>query len=747
MADNVVDFGSQSMLAAALQYARLGWYVLPLYWPVFHDDGTVTCACKKADCPSIGKHPHGWLARRGMDDATKDEAVIRGWFERYPQINIGINNPKSNLLTIDIDPRNGGALSIEILEAQHGPIRSAVTAFTGGGGEHRVFSAPTLGGLPGTLGKGIDVKANGYIVVEPSLHASGRRYEWEGSSDPREHAVPSPVPDWIRDLAHARQHVEPTTRTSRFVTEGQIDELRSALLLLDADDYNQWVQCGLALKAIGGAGFELWDEWSQRSAKYKPLEMGHKWRSFKQGALNFESIFHWAQEAGWNNPLAGSAVAEAIPIEVVKIREPEPAQTVDFQRLPGILGTVYDWIEATSRKPQPVFSTQAALAFGATVLGRRYRTTAGNWPSLYFLNIGKSASGKEHAKWALEKLLEACNLAHLIGPAGYTSDSGVLSALHRQPSHVSVIDEFGKVLEAASIKHGARAASAMKALMEAWGRCDGTLRPQGYSTFGMSSRDAEALDKSVTNPALTLLAMTTPESFFDSVGSAAARDGFLNRFLIVETDIGRQVGRMTDDLEIPESILAWAERMRACDLVNLHDDPTLPASGKAILFAPDARQMFAAFDAECIGLMDAHDSHGLAEMFGRSNEIAMRVSLVLALACDSEIIKAEHAAWAIDYVRQNSTRTATRLMTAVADSEFEAVSNQVLQLIRANGPRGCTERELGRTSRKYRGLDPRARASVLKGLSSLGEIALVDLPPSVRGKVRTAWVAVEPEDE
>ena len=41
----------------------------------------------------------------------------------------------------------------------------------------------------------------------------------------------------------------------------------------------------------------------------------------------------------------------------------------------------------------------------------------------------------------------------------------------------AVVDEFGKVLEAASVKHGARAASTMRALMEVWGRADGTLRP------------------------------------------------------------------------------------------------------------------------------------------------------------------------------------------------------------------------------------------------------------------------------
>lgn len=743
---NVIDFDQANMLKAALAYAARGWYVLPCFRPKADAEGKLICGCGKEECESPGKHPHGFLARRGQMDATTDPDVIRRWFAYGHQLNIAIQCQQSGLAVIDIDPRNGGELSKENVEAKYGKLYSHVEQFSGGGGQHYVYSNPYgVQGLPGKLGPGIDVKANGYIMAWPSLHISGLFYEWEASSDPTEGAIPSPLPDWLRDLA-GPQFDGTETQGSRYAPSEQIEDIRAALAYLSADDYHDWINTGQALKAIGGVGFELWDTWSQTSSKYNGNLMGPKWRSFKAGAYQIESIFHRAMQAGWVNMTTPTeAPIQPIPAEAIIPYQAKVIPSVESpDGLPGILADVVDWINATSRKPQPDFAIQAALAFVSTVTGRRYKTPQNNFTSLYFLNIGKSASGKEHAKWAIETLLEACDLAHLIGPSGYTSDSGVLSSLHKQPSHIGIIDEFGKVLEGASIKHGARAASTMKALMEAWGRCHGTIRPQGYSTFGMSASDADKMaQKSIRHPALTLLTMTTPETLFETVGSAAARDGFLNRFLIVETDIGRQAGRSVQSIEVPDSVIAWAKRhSESQGLVSPMTADLIPEF-TVVPFSPKASERFDAFEHECIALMDEYEEHNLAEMFGRSNEIAMRVSLVMALASDAESISGAMADKAIGYVRCHAIRVAERLKTAVSDSEFEGVCNQVLANIRELPSYGRTERELCQSSRKFKGLDKRGRLNVLTALEHAGEIAKAEFPPaSGRGQPRVAWVAV-----
>jgi hypothetical protein len=49
-----------------------------------------------------------------------------------------------------------------------------------------------------------------------------------------------------------------------------------------SDDYNEWVKVGATIKrALGEAGFGLWDGFSRRSAKCKANDPARKWATFK----------------------------------------------------------------------------------------------------------------------------------------------------------------------------------------------------------------------------------------------------------------------------------------------------------------------------------------------------------------------------------------------------------------------------------------------------------------------------------
>src|SRR5690606_42085545 len=71
---------------AALYYARRNWHVVPLTW--LTDDGS--CSCGNPECKSAGKHPFSTLAPHGSQDSTTHLPTIRGWFKRFPRLNIGI---------------------------------------------------------------------------------------------------------------------------------------------------------------------------------------------------------------------------------------------------------------------------------------------------------------------------------------------------------------------------------------------------------------------------------------------------------------------------------------------------------------------------------------------------------------------------------------------------------------------------------------------------------------------------------
>lgn len=748
--------------AAALRYAALGWKVFPVWWVEEGSQGRA-CACGKP-CTSPGKHPISAAAPFGQNSASAESAIVRAWWERFPKANIAVALSSSGLCAIDIDPRNGGFYTIESIEAEHGPLVSDVLQFSGGGGEHRIFAAPEGTNLPGKLGPGVDVKLNGYIVLEPSNHLSGRQYAFEASSSPLEGAVPSPLPDWLRGLVvPARAPAEGEPGPALPLGAEEIEELRDALAALPPaarDDRDTWLRMGFALhNDLGGqAGYDLWTEWSKASPKFDPVDQIRVWRSFKRRGLEGvtkASIFKLAMEHGWLNTGARPLV-EAPAIIAAPRPDPEPAELpAELLQPPGIAGEITAWIEASARKSQPQFSVQAALAFVATLLGRRFVTNRRNWPSLYFLNIGQSGSGKEHAKWAVEHLLEACQLERLIGPGHYTSESGVLSALVHQPSHVSIADEWGKVLEASKARDNSRAASTIKALIEIWGRCDGVIRPIGFSTFGLSKDQAEELRrKSVRKPALTLLALSTPETFYAAVSSGAARDGHLNRFLVVESAIGRKPGREASIPTLPARLADWvgtvhgrAGKGTQVGLVNpdiAHDLDPAPA---VVPFEATAERALAAFERDCLAQMDALEDEGLAELWSRSTEIAMRLALQLAVGLERPTIGTREVDWAIAYVRHYTACMVEAIRGRVADSPFEAACQQVYAAI-ARKPSGLTEREITRHCRAFRALDTRRRADILAALAHEGRIAQTQTPSlSGRGRQRKAWLSISGTEE
>lgn len=157
----------------ALAYGTGGALVLPLHTPT----GT-GCSCHRRECGHIGKHPR---TMNGKNDATDDADTITRWWAMWPNANIGIR-PHPGQVVLDVDPRNGGAAQYSAMLNHFGPLPATRTARTGSGGLHLWFTLH--GDVRGQLAPGIDVKTHsGYLVAAPSVHASGRRYEWIDASD------------------------------------------------------------------------------------------------------------------------------------------------------------------------------------------------------------------------------------------------------------------------------------------------------------------------------------------------------------------------------------------------------------------------------------------------------------------------------------------------------------------------------------------------------------------------------------
>ena len=203
-----------ALLQTALRYADRGWRVLPLHSMRKVPPG---CTCSRfSECDRMGKHPRivEWPAA-----ATTEPGIVRGWWEEWPDANIGIaTGMQSNLLVLDVDNKNGkrGSKTLDALRAKHMWTPRTYRVRTGTG-IHLYFLHPGKQIRSGTcaLGDGLDVLADGrYIVAPPSLHPIGRRYECETPG-----ADLQPTPEWIVDALATASTV--TSAGSGLIREGE----------------------------------------------------------------------------------------------------------------------------------------------------------------------------------------------------------------------------------------------------------------------------------------------------------------------------------------------------------------------------------------------------------------------------------------------------------------------------------------------------------------------------------------------
>lgn len=196
------DTADGSMLDAALTYLARGWAVIPVR--------------PRGKRPIV---PWEELQRR-----RPTEKEVRGWFERWPDANLAIVTGRvSGLIVLDVDPRHDGDETLDELEQSYGPLPHTAEAITGSGGRHVYFAYPgrmvrnAVGFAPG-----LDIRGDGGVIVAPpSVHPSGRRYEWEVSHHPDETPV-VPMPRWLLRLATmpADRRGHPLEHWRRLAREG-----------------------------------------------------------------------------------------------------------------------------------------------------------------------------------------------------------------------------------------------------------------------------------------------------------------------------------------------------------------------------------------------------------------------------------------------------------------------------------------------------------------------------------------------
>jgi hypothetical protein len=175
----------KNIQAAARGYLKMGWPVIPL----------------------IARTKRPLVRWTEFQNRRPSASELEGWLTRWPDLNLGIvTGAAAGLVVLDIDPKNDGENSLAQLEARNGAVPPTIEAVTGGGGRHLYFRHPggTVHNLVG-LAAGIDLRGDGgYIVAPPSIHPSGRAYEWRPGHAPGEMPLGF-MPEWLLRLVNEKE--------------------------------------------------------------------------------------------------------------------------------------------------------------------------------------------------------------------------------------------------------------------------------------------------------------------------------------------------------------------------------------------------------------------------------------------------------------------------------------------------------------------------------------------------------------
>lgn len=532
--ESIFGFLKKSMLDEALSYAARGWAVFPCY-----ETGA------KAKAPRTA---------HGLNDATTDPAIIRQWWERWPDAAIGLNCGASGLVAIDIDVKNGhnGLASWDALNI---PTDGALLSQTPSGGRHIVYkqNGVKLGNTAGKLGDGLDTRGHGgYIVAPPSRLADGGSYTALNSWTSEPATIPDKLAALLDKNPTAHTPTLPTTVTqddpwAMAALESECDKVAAATNGTRNDALNS---AAFALGQLVGAGY-LSEFDVVESLRYAAANLASD-----DGSYSVDATIKSGLDAGKLQPRykpeRPAAIARA-KTEVAIATNDVPAvgytpPTADLAQVCPWLSAYVDFSRLWSPRAYPGYHIGIGLWLMSTIAARRVVLHEGGpqYTSLYIALVGKTSIWKKSttADIAIE-LLQATGLQWLLtydeaSPQRLIFDmSGHIPREYKDlprdeqeqmRRQLALAGQRGWFYEEFSQKLTAivKETGGMSEYRGMFRRFYDNKPEYSYATLG------RGVDK-IERPYLALLACLTPADMANAAnrGNALWHDGFLSRFALI----------------------------------------------------------------------------------------------------------------------------------------------------------------------------------------------------------------------
>ena len=656
-------------LQSALAYANAGLAVFPCR---LRDEGT-----QKSKSP---------YTVHGFKNASTNENMIKCWWSEHPDATIGIPTGQiSNLVVIDIDPRNGGDHSLQGLTTEYNDLPETLTAYTGGGGTHYYFRHPNqqIRCSNGKLASGIDVKADGgYVIVPPSGHESGKNYYWDGDFDLNTVAE---MPNWLLNLIETKSE-QPSSALSE--TENGI---------LEGSRNNTLTSLAGKMRQFGMGESEIFAALSiSNQQRCKPPLPEAEIQAIAKSVCRYEpdqaSVIMVEGTPGVD--LSGILAQPDQSNQII-----DPGQLPDeFMRVPGFVSELMDFSLQTAPYPNQGLAFCGALAMQSFLCGRKIRDAGNLRTNIYLLALAGSSSGKDWPRQANAHIMMEINKHECLGDK-FSSGEGIQDAMLQTPSMLFQNDEIDGILISLNKSRDGRFESIMSTLL--------TMYTSSGSVYPMRRKAGKESAGIIDQPHLSIFGTATPKYYYESLSERMLSNGFFARMMVIDIGYrgkGQDAGLID---QMPDRLLETAQwwdqfcpGQQRGNLIGFHPTPIVVT---ATYSATQILNEFRFRADEEYTKAEADNDECAKSIWGRANENARKLALLYAASerYEAPSISEQAAKWAVDFVDHQIRRMLYLTTQHVYENEFDKKCKRMIQLLTAWHKQNSTDSwmphwELGR---------------------------------------------------
>ena len=390
-----------------------------------------------------------------------------------------------------------------------------------------------------------------------------------------------------------------------------------------------------------------------------PVDIGAMAENVKNALVDAE------QHKAGNLNLQLLTPAEMFPTQIAPIDAPLPdlsktnmsyseyALDVDFENIPkGLIKELARFIYAQSPRPVKAISTMTALALMAGICGRSYNIS-GTGLNNYFVLLAPTGIGKEGISKGINKLINTIlpqqPLAKtFVGLGELVSGISLLRYLSEETQCcLTVQGEFGMTMQRMT---GRNATPNMLQLRKI------ILDLYGKSGNGEIMRSTVYADKQkniseIKAPSFTMLAESTPSTFFDALSDGLVDEGLISRFNIVECTAKRPpLNKYHNKVDVPKDLKDYFLNLASnCLTLNATDQVV------DIEMTAEAEQVFNEFDKFCDDEINNSPEESYRQLWNRGHLKSLKIASLFAIGLNiyKPIIDKEQALYAIKFVRDS----------------------------------------------------------------------------------------------